>query len=143
MSGVGAAEERTSAPGVSAASRFELRCDGAGIADARREAESYRLLACAWVPASALSLVVSELVTNAVRHTPGWWRLILTADAGQLVLEVEDTSPAPPRPRPDGAVRPADTVGGLGLTIVGRLATRLEVEPGAAGKTVRAVWVRE
>ncbi|MGP3981776.1 ATP-binding protein [Streptomyces sp. KR80] len=64
-------------------------------------------------------LLVSELVTNALRHAWGPIRLTLSRSAlrGTLRCEVEDASPAPPR------VCPADESdeGGRGLHLMNLL----------------------
>ncbi|MEU7148773.1 ATP-binding protein [Streptomyces sp. NPDC045456] len=80
-------------------------------------------------------VVVSELVTNAVRHTHGACRLRLCLHCGHLSVEVHDDSPAPPRARPTGV----EAEDGRGLALVGAIAQTLEVrsDPGG-GKTVRA-----
>lgn len=119
---------------------FELVSDGSSIAQARAAARRYLAENSPWAPAAEVALVVSELVTNAVRHTSGWWRLRLTADGQRLVVEVEDRSADRLRRRPFSATGD----GGLGLVIVEKLADRLEVRPNAAGsgKTVRASWFK-
>jgi anti-sigma regulatory factor (Ser/Thr protein kinase) len=123
--------------------RFELVSEdtGGSIAQAREAVRRFLHRNCAWAPSLAVTLVVSELVTNAVRHTSaGWWRLGLTADGHCLMVEVEDASSEPPQPRAGSLVGE----GGLGLGIVARLAPRLEVQPAPVGegKTVRAIWSR-
>ncbi|MEO3806990.1 ATP-binding protein [Nonomuraea sp. B1E8] len=50
----------------------------------------------------AAELLVSELVTNAVRHARGPIRLRLSLTGDLLRCEVEDTSPDLPRLRPAG-----------------------------------------
>ena len=107
------------------------------IGDARRAATAFGSRECPDADLGALALVVSELVTNAARHTSGWWRLTVRGEGRRLDVEVEDRSsavPAPRTPRFDGR-------GGHGLNIVGALAGPLEVVPGPHGKTVRARWV--
>ncbi|MFF8772577.1 ATP-binding protein [Kitasatospora sp. NPDC015120] len=79
-------------------------------------------------------LLVSELVTNAVRHTGEPGSLLLLRDEKLLRIEVTDSSPRPPRPRPPR--RPED-VGGLGLFLLGRLARRWGWYRHGPGK---AVW---
>ncbi|MET9801057.1 ATP-binding protein [Streptomyces sp. NPDC006368] len=83
----------------------------------------------------AVLLVASELVTNAVRHTPGPCTLSLTLQDQGVLVEVSDTSPALPRPRlPDitGAC------GGWGWPMIDRLADEVRVTRGpGGGKTVR------
>jgi len=65
-------------------------------------------------------LLVSELVTNAIRHGTPPVRLSLRLDRDRLRVEVTDSSPALPeltRPEPD-------QIGGRGLQIVQLLAAR-------------------
>jgi len=84
-------------------------------------------------------LVVSELVTNAVRHGRPTVVLHVEEGADCLVVEVTDggdTLPQLPRIRPSAA-RPA----GRGLLIVAATASDWGVRrtPGTAGKTVWAL----
>ncbi|MFG2961045.1 ATP-binding protein [Streptomyces sp. NPDC048291] len=74
-------------------------------------------------PSQDAQLVVSELVTNAVRHAPGPVGLALevSADAGLLRIAVSDTSPRPPVLSAHDPRR----VGGHGLHLVTRLCGRL------------------
>jgi anti-sigma regulatory factor (Ser/Thr protein kinase) len=83
----------------------------------------------------SVGLVVSELVTNAVRHTGTPMILRLVPTATGLVVEVDDRSVHEPR------VVPADrrATGGLGLAIVARLAESWGFVPRPDGKTV---WAR-
>ncbi|MEU9237255.1 ATP-binding protein [Streptomyces subrutilus] len=77
-------------------------------------------------------LVVSELVTNAVRHAPGPFVLEIGLVPGGIEIAVRDTSPRPPHSRPP------DRTGGRGWGIVQTLARRVRVVPGQGGKTVHA-----
>ncbi|MFF2523007.1 SpoIIE family protein phosphatase [Streptomyces liangshanensis] len=78
------------------------------------------------------TLVVSELVTNAVRYSGGPIGLRLIRDEHVLICEVSDTSGAGPHP-----VRPRATdEGGRGLTIVGRLTAHQGTRYTSSGKTV-------
>ncbi|MFE6176047.1 ATP-binding protein [Streptomyces sp. NPDC056464] len=81
-------------------------------------------------------LVVSELVTNALRHAPGPGRLALevTSDAAVLRITVSDTSPRPPELRTPDARR----VGGHGLRLVTRPCDRLHAIALDTGKQVVA-----
>ncbi|WP_129311375.1 ATP-binding protein [Streptomyces sp. L2] len=81
-------------------------------------------------------LVVSELVTNAIRHAPGpgTLRLELAPDAATLRISVIDTSTDPPLPRPPDPGR----VGGHGLRLVTLLSTGLRTTPVPGGKRVTA-----
>ncbi|MBP5937160.1 ATP-binding protein [Streptomyces sp. LBUM 1476] len=80
-------------------------------------------------------LLVSELVTNALRHAAGPIRVRLIRPAGLgdvLVVEVSDPLPDPPRER---AARPEDE-GGRGLQLLASAANRWGTRPDASGKTV-------
>jgi signal transduction histidine kinase len=82
------------------------------------------------------ALVVSELVTNAVRHAGTEVRLELELSAGMLTVRVHDRGPGLPR-----LIPPAERVfGGQGLAIVVQLAQAwgVAVEDGEG----KAVWCR-
>ncbi|WP_435971726.1 ATP-binding protein [Streptomyces sp. Qhu_M48] len=86
--------------------------------------------------ADTVILVVSELVTNALRHGGGTCTLDLTAHPDGIKVAVHDPSPQTPRMRtPDlnGGT------GGFGWPMVNRLATATSVthQP-AGGKSVTA-----
>ncbi|MFH8347832.1 ATP-binding protein [Streptomyces sp. NPDC018045] len=89
----------------------------------------------------AVVLIVSELVTNAVRHSrTRACTLSLAAGPGTVTVSVADASPRPPCERnPD--VRGAG--GGFGWPMVRRLAVSTSVETSSQGKTVSAVVARE
>ncbi|MFI2783814.1 ATP-binding protein [Streptomyces sp. ALB3] len=90
--------------------------------------------------ADTLVLVVSELVTNALRHGGGRFTLRLSSAPGTVTAAVSDPSPAPPRGRTpdlDGGT------GGFGWHMVRRLTQALTITPGpGSGKTVRAQLAR-
>ncbi|MEV5597381.1 ATP-binding protein [Streptomyces sp. NPDC052496] len=89
----------------------------------------------------AVVLIVSELVTNAVRHTrTRTCTLSLAAGPGTLTVAVADASHRPPRER-DPDVRGEG--GGFGWPMVRRLAVSTSVEITSQGKTVTAVVARE
>lgn len=83
-------------------------------------------------------LVISELVGNAVRHTPMdaadplavRWEL----DSDGVLVEVTDASTEPPRPRTPGSDEPS----GRGLQIVAAMADDWGVVPLHSGKRVWA-----
>jgi transcriptional regulator with XRE-family HTH domain/anti-sigma regulatory factor (Ser/Thr protein kinase) len=79
------------------------------------------------------SLLISELVTNSVRHSrSAWIDVEITLDSKCLRIAVTDQDTRSIRPRTPGAQ------GGWGLTLVGELSTRWGVERQKSGKTI---WV--
>ncbi|MEU5311939.1 ATP-binding protein [Streptomyces sp. NPDC021562] len=85
--------------------------------------------------ADITALLVSELVTNAMRHATGpiGVRLVRPADlTGTLRVEVSDPLPDPPRER---AASPDDE-GGRGLQLVAGSSRSWGTRPGVNGKTV-------
>ncbi|MET9258300.1 ATP-binding protein [Streptomyces sp. NPDC048182] len=82
------------------------------------------------------ALLVSELVTNALRHATGPIGVRMERDPpgldGVLLVEVSDPLPDPPRER---VARPGDE-SGRGLYLVASSARRWGTRPGGAGKTV-------
>jgi hypothetical protein len=83
----------------------------------------------------ALLLVVSELVTNADRHSDGPYILELEGTGTTVTACVYDSSSTLPRRFPRDPAR----VGRHGLEIVHALATEVTVERVPVGKRVRAV----
>ncbi|MET9607086.1 ATP-binding protein [Streptomyces sp. NPDC006512] len=82
-------------------------------------------------------LIVSELVTNALRYgtEPGdFLRLVLDADPGRIRIEVHDPSRRRPHPKAESDERQR----GRGLFIIEALAAGWGVEDRPMGK---AVWV--
>lgn len=77
-------------------------------------------------------LVVSELVTNAVRHAPGPLIFGLTLLRDRIEITVRDTDRRTPAPRTP------DLNGGRGWPIVQSLARDVQVFLHHDGKTVRA-----
>lgn len=76
--------------------------------------------------------VISELVTNAIRHTNGDCTLVLSHDGDQIVVEVRDSDTrAPQRSRDDGGL-------GHGLGVVQSLASRWGIDRLTDGKCVWA-----
>ncbi|MCZ4125463.1 ATP-binding protein [Streptomyces sp. H39-S7] len=89
--------------------------------------------------ADSVVLVVSELVTNAVRHGGGSYALELTAHADTIEVAVHDRSPRTPRLRtPDLK----GGTGGFGWPMVNRLAHTTTVTRQAGGKTISALMAR-
>ncbi|MFE6718913.1 SpoIIE family protein phosphatase [Streptomyces albidoflavus] len=111
---------------------WTLPADASVVGTARSLAE--RQLA-AWDLADAAyptELIISELVTNAIRHGEGPIRLRLIHDRGRLLTEVTDTSSASPHLR---HARDSDE-GGRGLYIVMRLSRRWGVRHSREDKTI-------
>ncbi|MEU9292241.1 ATP-binding protein [Streptomyces sp. NPDC048266] len=79
-------------------------------------------------------LVVSELVTNAIRYADGECTLDLALEGDGIGIDVHDGNPDPPRPRAHDPARE----GGFGWGIVARLVDDLTVHRDAHGKTVHA-----
>jgi transcriptional regulator with XRE-family HTH domain len=78
-------------------------------------------------------LLISEMVTNSVRHAQSdWVEVAITLTTHLLRIEVSDQDRRTIRPRTPGID------GGWGLTLVGELATRWGVDRQPAGKTV---WI--
>ncbi|MFF1520004.1 ATP-binding protein [Streptomyces sp. NPDC058305] len=82
--------------------------------------------------ADTVELLVSELVTNSVRHTPGPVRLTLEIRDGRLRCEVEDVAVTEPV---RGGVT-EDAEGGRGTELLDMLADDWGCVPTATGKTV-------
>lgn len=78
------------------------------------------------------TLVVSELVTNAIRYSTAPVRLRLIYDSHTLICEVSDTCSAAPHPR---QAKPCDE-GGRGLSIVNQLTEHQGTRHTASGKTI-------
>ena len=83
--------------------------------------------------ADDVALVVSELVTNAVRYGSPPVRIEIDTTDDSVVVLVEDASPAKPSPRKADD----DAEGGRGLLLVEMLARETGVRPSPPGK---AVW---
>ncbi len=78
-------------------------------------------------------LLVSELVTNSLRHATGpiGVRMVLLS-AGELLVEVSDPLPDPPQER----TAAPDDEGGRGLQLVACSSRRWGTRRGKSGKTV-------
>lgn len=85
--------------------------------------------------AASAELIVTELVTNACRHTDGPVAMRVGWDGKQIIIEVDDPSPVVPKTvaAPDRGVS-----GGYGLGLVECLTESWGVRVHATGKTVYA-----
>jgi hypothetical protein len=99
----------------------QLRTEWCARIDARAEGE--------------VLLIVSELVTNADRHSHGPYILELEGTDTSVTVTVYDSSVALPRPYP----RDPERIGRHGLEMVHALAVDITVERVPVGKRVRAV----
>ncbi|MCX5277982.1 ATP-binding protein [Streptomyces virginiae] len=80
-------------------------------------------------------LVVTELVTNALRCTGGPCALHRERHGDHLAISVTDAGPCRPRPRPPHT----DGTGGWGWLLINRLTTHSRIEPTPeGGKTICA-----
>ena len=110
-------------------------------ADARRDLRVFLARASrsgrAAFPASLVvdaELVVSELVTNALRHAPGPCGLKLHLTDRELVIAVSDASrEVPLAKKPDRY-----SVGGRGLPLVRAVSDRVAITPHKTGKQITA-----
>ncbi|MFE2499049.1 SpoIIE family protein phosphatase [Streptomyces scopuliridis] len=124
---------RTRALDASQVATWELDCDPAGVAQARRDAAEQL---AAWGLEEAVfttELVVSELVTNAIRYAQAPIQLRLIHDRS-LICEVSDGSNTAPHLR---RARVFDE-GGRGLLLVAQLTQSWGTRQGTGGKTIWA-----
>ncbi|MBT2493810.1 ATP-binding protein [Streptomyces sp. ISL-96] len=122
------------------------RTTGDSTADIRRTREIARAFTNSLSPAlrtdvaDTLVLVVSELVTNALRHGGGHYTLELSASPDTVSAAVTDPNPSPPRevtPDLNGGS------GGFGWHMVRRLTDTVTITPGPGpGKTINALIAR-
>ena len=85
-----------------------------------------------------LTLIVSELVTNAVRYGAPPVRVQVTADDATVTVAVHDSSPGGPVLRSPGP----DAEGGRGLLLIDLLALEHGVQADPPGKAVWAALPR-
>ncbi|GHB05061.1 ATP-binding protein [Streptomyces chryseus] len=119
---------------------------GDSTADVHRARDITRAFADSLDPAPSadvadtLVLVVSELVTNALRHGGGHYTLELSAGPDTVSAAVSDPSPTPPR---EVAPDLNDGSGGFGWHMVRRLTDSVTIAAGpGSGKTINAVMAR-
>jgi anti-sigma regulatory factor (Ser/Thr protein kinase) len=88
--------------------------------------------------ADDLALVVSELVTNAIRYAQPPVEIEIETTDSAVTVAVADGSPGRPQPRDADD----DAEGGRGLTLIDLVATETGVRPKPPGKTVWAALQR-
>lgn len=114
----------------------ERRCDlpssPASAGDARRFVESALYGAGAGALAYAATLLVSELVANAVLHAGTPVELVVAVDGHRARVEVHDGSPHLPVRKHYSNLSGT----GRGLMMVDRMASQWGAEPTAGGKVV-------
>jgi len=135
-SGVSSHDDPIRQDGDKAHTTCVLRREAESVADARSWLSSF--LRDQHVAPSASGdavLIISELVTNALRHGLGEIvaRTALT-DGGVLYLSVTDSGDELPELQPVDPSR----LGGVGLHIVDRLSSQWGISPFPGGKTVWA-----
>ncbi len=126
---------RPSALGPDAVAEWEFPADPAAVADARDAATGKLAEWGLEEQAFVTELIVSELVTNAVRYAGGPVGLRLIRDE-VLICEVSDPSNTQPRLRRAGTT----DEGGRGLFLVAQLSRRWGSRYGVSGKTI---WVEQ
>ncbi|WUV38927.1 PAS domain-containing SpoIIE family protein phosphatase/ATP-binding protein [Streptomyces sp. NBC_01483] len=124
---------RTHALSADRVASWDVACDPAAVAGARALATRQLREWGMEELTMQTELVVSELVTNAVRYAPGAVRLRLLR-ASRLICEVTDTSNSSPRLR---HARTTDE-GGRGLFLVAQLAHRWGTRYTHEGKIIWA-----
>jgi len=96
-----------------------------------RRALNEQLVRWGCTNAGDVSLVLSELETNAVAHAGRATRMSVELVGGQVRLEVDDPQSSGPAIRPQGTA-----AGGFGLRIVERLSATWGWHVNPTGKTV-------
>ncbi|MFD8205817.1 ATP-binding protein [Streptomyces sp. NPDC059695] len=135
------AERAASETLLSASVVYDNAADGGAIASARAFTADFLAAAppvrdapVARERVELAQLVVSELVTNAVRHASGPCRVLLELRRDVLEISVFDRETAAPVPRGHDPRR----IGQHGVEIVVAVCESLSVEPDPDGKRVRA-----
>ena len=124
----------------SAAPRHRIELDSSPLSPARARAMAADVVRQLHLEplGDDLALVVSELVTNAIRYAEPPVALEIEADEDTVTVAVIDGSPGRPVPR----ALAANGEGGRGLPLVDLLAAETGVRPSPPGKTVWAALAR-
>ena len=113
---------------------IRLDPDGSSVAEARRFAHDCLTRWQLEDQAADVELVVTELVTNAIRHSRGPVTLSIGRLLNRIIVQVQD--PSPEQPEPDEPDVLADN--GRGLLLVEELASDWGSTPTDGGKRVWA-----
>ncbi|NUQ95089.1 MAG: SpoIIE family protein phosphatase [Streptomyces sp.] len=124
---------RTHAFGSAHVVTWDLPAAPVIVADARRRAADQLTTWGLQEAVATTELIVSELVTNAIRHAEAPIRLRLIRNT-TLICEVSDASSTAPHPRRAHAL----DEGGRGLFLVGQVAERWGTRHTPTGKTIWA-----
>ena len=112
---------------------LDARAPAAARNAVRAVLSGWRLTDRDWL--NCTTVVVSELVTNAVRHGGGCLAVQVSAHDRQVTVKVADGSSVAPRRREAGR----DDLGGRGVQIIEALTERWGVEEHEGGKRVWAL----
>jgi anti-sigma regulatory factor (Ser/Thr protein kinase) len=110
----------------------ELPPEPSSATRARRLAREQLAMACPSEVLETVSLLVTELVTNAILHARTPLRLVIETHADYVHLCVEDASRLQPEVHHYGT----DAVTGRGLALVEQLASSWGVDGTSTGKVV-------
>jgi two-component sensor histidine kinase len=121
--------------------RFALAGDDGCIAQARRHAADFLTraqdrhgLAVSPYTVEMARLIVSELVTNALKYAPGRVLMELRITGARVEIVVGDSNPALPEAHPTDP----DRVGRHGLEIVRAVTPDVDIQRLASGKRITA-----
>ena len=110
----------------------DLPPEPASATRARRLARDRLTVLCTPEVLETVSLLVTELVTNAILHARTPLRLVIEAHPDRVRVRVEDSSPQQPEVHHYGT----DAVTGRGLALVEQLASSWGVDTTPTGKVV-------
>jgi anti-sigma regulatory factor (Ser/Thr protein kinase) len=110
----------------------DLPPEPASATRARRLARDRLTVLCTPDMLETVSLLVTELVTNAILHARTPLRLVIEAHPDRVRICVEDSSPQQPEVHHYGT----DAVTGRGLALVEQLASSWGVDTTLTGKVV-------
>ncbi|MGW2207481.1 ATP-binding protein [Streptomyces sp. NPDC001774] len=89
--------------------------------------------------AQSILLIVSELVTNATRHSHGPQEMRIRWNGPQITLEVDDDLPTIPRIRPE---HERGETGGFGMDLIDQLSDTWGTHPRPCHRPGKTVYVR-